>query len=229
MSDITAVVRVAHPDIVLTKTVAHDRSSTVTSVSEAGTDPTSGKFFYHIESSDFGRFEDGARQDHTIGGFERVTGTGAGTAIYSFEYTEEAKLLSPIVSTANGVVLEMENEGNAWIITVWLSERTDLAHLWDYAERHDVDIELLRVNDYASLDSTDAGLTDTQREALLVAFEAGYFEEPRGATLGEVAAELDISQPAASGLLRRGIRRLVVSSMTDGSGTDQPTTGGPLG
>jgi predicted DNA binding protein len=96
-----------------------------------------------------------------------------------------------------------------------MAERTDLAHLWEYAEQNDVDIDLLRVNEYASLGTTDAGLTDSQREALLVAFEAGYFEEPRNATLGEVAADLDISQPAASGLLRRGIKRLIVSSMMD--------------
>jgi predicted DNA binding protein len=217
MADIKAVVRVEHPDIVLTKTVAHDRSSRVRSVSEAGTDPTSGKFFYHIESSDFRRFEDGLRTDHTIGEFERVTEPRDGNAIYSFEYTDEAKILSPVISTANGVILDMENEGDAWMITVWMSERTDLAHLWDYAEQNDIEIELLRVNEYASLGHTDAGLTESQREALLVAFEAGYFEEPRNATLGEVATELDISQPAASGLLRRGIKRLIVSSMMDDS------------
>jgi predicted DNA binding protein len=39
----------------------------------------------------------------------------------------------------------------------------------------------------------------------------GYFEEPRTATLSDVAAELGISQPAAGGLLRRGVRRLVES------------------
>jgi predicted DNA binding protein len=217
MADIKAVVRVEHPDIVLTKTVTHDRSSRVKSVSEAGTDPTSGKFFYHIESSDFRRFEDGLRNDHTIGEFERVTETGDGKAIYSFEYTDEAKILSPVISTANGVILDMENEGDAWIITVWMSERADLVHLWDYAEQNDVEIELLRVNEYASLGDTDAGLTESQRDALLVAFEAGYFEEPRDATLSEVATELGISQPAASGLFRRGIKRLVVSSMLDDS------------
>ena len=217
MGDIKAVVRVEHPDIVLTKTIAHDPSSTVKSVSEAGTDPTSGKFFYHIASSDFSRFEDGVRADHTVDAFERVRETRDDRAIYRFEYTDEAKILSPIVSTANGVILDMENDGAAWIITVWMAERTGLAHLWDYAERNDVDIELLRVNEYASLGDTDAGLTDSQREALLVAFEAGYFEEPRNATLSEVAAELNISQPAASGLLRRGIERLIVSTMLDES------------
>lgn len=215
MRDITAVVRVEHPDIVLTKTVAHDRSSTVESVLEAGTDPTSGRFFYRIRSSDFHRFEDGLRSDHTIGEFERVIETGDGEAIYSFEYTDEAKVVSPIVSATNGVVLEMENDGTGWILTVWTPDRKNLAPLWNYAERNGVDIELLRVNEYASLGSTDAGLTDSQREALLVALEAGYFEDPRDATLSDVAAELDISQPAASGLLRRGIKRLVVSSLVD--------------
>jgi predicted DNA binding protein len=215
MADVKAVVRVEHPDIVLTGTVAHDGSSKVRSVSEAGTDPTSGKFFYHIESSDFRQFEAGLRNDSTVGEFERVTETGDGKAIYSFEYTDEAKLLSPVVSAANGVVLDMENDGSAWILTVWMPERTDLVQLWDYARRNDIEIDLLRVNEYDSLGDTDAGLTDSQREALLVAFEMGYFEEPRDATLGEVAADLDISQPAASGLLRRGIKRLVVSSMID--------------
>lgn len=62
---------------------------------------------------------------------------------------------------------------------------------------------------------TAAGLTDNQREALLFALEAGYFEEPRDVTLGEVATGLGISQPAASGLLRRGVKRLIVSSLID--------------
>ncbi|QCC46929.1 helix-turn-helix domain-containing protein [Halobellus limi] len=217
MTDIKAVVRVEHPDIVLTETVTHDPSSKVKSVSEAGTDPTSGKFFYHIESSDFPRFEDGLRKDRTVGEFERVIETRDEKAIYSFEYTDEAKILSPVISAANGVILDMENDGSAWTLTVWMPDRTDLVHLWDYARRNDVDIDLLRLNEYAGLGNADAGLTDSQREALLVAFESGYFEEPRDASLSEVAGDLDISQPAASGLLRRGIRRLIASSMIDDS------------
>jgi len=217
MTDIKAVVRAEHPDIVLTEAVTHDRSSKVRSVSEAGTDPTSGKFFYHIESSDFHQFEDGLRTDRTIGEFERVIETRDDEAIYSFTYTDEAKILSPVISAANGVILDMENDGSAWVLTVWMPDRTDLVHLWEYAQRNDIDIDLLRVNEYASLGNTDAGLTDSQREALLVAFETGYFEEPRNATLSEVAADLNISQPAASGLLRRGIKRLIISSLRDDS------------
>ena len=215
MSDIKAVVRVEHPDIVLTETIAYDTSSKVKPVSEAGTDPSSGRFLYHVESSDFHRFEDGLRTDHTISDFERVIETSDGKALYSFEYTDEAKTFSPVISTANGVALDMENDGSAWLITVWMPEREKLATLWNYAETNDIAIELRQVNEYASVVNTVAGLTEDQREALLVAFEAGYFEEPRDVTLTEVADKLDISQPAASGLLRRGIKRLLIASLVD--------------
>lgn len=215
MSDIKTVIRIGHPDIVLTKTVSHDRSARVTPVSEAGTDPDSGRFFYHVESADFRRFEDGLANDHTIAAFRRVIEPTDGKTIYSVEYSDDAKTISPVISEANGVVLEMENDGDAWLITVWMPHRENLGEVWDYAQTNGVDIDLQRLNEYASLGKTTAGLTENQREALLVALEAGYFEEPRDATLSAVGAELDISEPAASGLLRRGIKRLIISSLVD--------------
>ncbi len=205
MSDGNTVVRIKHPDVVLTETVAHDPTPSVRSVSEAGTDPTSGTFFHHVESSDFRQLENGLRNDHAVGEFEQVIEPRDGKALYGFGYTDEAKVFSPVISTANGVVLDMENDGNAWIFTVRMPERTNIADLWENARQHNIDNDLLRVNEYDSLGNTDAGLTDSQREALLVALEAGYLEEPRNATPGEVAAELDIPQPAAGGLFRRGI------------------------
>jgi predicted DNA binding protein len=217
MSDIKAVIRVEHPDIVLTSTVSHDHSANVMPVSEAGTDPDPGRFLYHVESSNFSRFEDGLRSDHTIAEFTRVIETTAERAIYSFEYTEKAKTFSPVISRADGVALEMENDDDAWVISLWMPDRDKLTDVWDYAQANSIDIDLRRINEYASLGKTTAGLTDTQREALLVAFEAGYFKEPREVTLSEVADTLDISKPAASGLLRRGIQRLITASLVEDS------------
>jgi predicted DNA binding protein len=47
-------------------------------------------------------------------------------------------------------------------------------------------------------------VTPAQEAALRAALEAGYFEVPRAATAGEVAAELDISKSAFLERLRRG-------------------------
>lgn len=215
MSSITAEIRVEHPDLALTETIVHDPTATVKPISEAGTDPESGNYLFTVRSSDFDDFDAGLRSDPTIADFDRVIQT-QNEAIYRFQYTGQAKLFSPIISTSGGVALKIENDGIAWIITVWMPSRDKLASLWDFASEHGIDIELLRVNEYASPGDTELALTDSQREALLVALNAGYFEEPRKANLGDVAAELGISQPAAGGLLRRGIKRLLLSTLDVG-------------
>jgi predicted DNA binding protein len=98
-------------------------------------------------------------------------------------------------------------------MSVWVPDREQLARLWAFAEDNDMDVRLQRTNEYAGPITEDADLTAAQREALLTALDAGYFEEPREVTLDEVATELDISQPAAGGLLRRGIKRLLLATV----------------
>lgn len=55
-------------------------------------------------------------------------------------------------------------------------------------------------------------LTDEQREALLVAYQCGHFNEPRDATLSELADQLVISPSSVSGRLRQGYEVLVESA-----------------
>jgi predicted DNA binding protein len=52
-------------------------------------------------------------------------------------------------------------------------------------------------------------LTDVERETLRTAVREGYFDTPRGITLGELADRFDVSKPAASKNLRRGQRKLL--------------------
>lgn len=213
MSDLTATLRVESPDLPLTKTVAADETATVRPVSGAGTAPSLGAFLFTVQSDNFDRFEAALEQDHTIDAYERVVEQGA-EAVYSFEYAPTATVFSAMVAEVNGISLDWTHDDTAWTVRVWLPDREALASLWEYATDHDIDFSLERVNDYATPDGMEPSLTQNQREAMLLALEMGYFEEPRGATLHEVADELDISQPAAGGRLRRGIRRLIVSTIT---------------
>ena len=211
MTDVTATISLESPDLALTETVAYDESAVVQPVSGSGTVPDSEAHLYTVRSADFDRFEAGLAQDHTVAAFERVVDIGTGY-VYRFEYTAEASVFSAAVASVDGVSLDWTNDGTAWTVQVWLPDRDALGTLWEHAERHDIEFTLQRVSDYAAV-GTDAGLTAAQRDALLLALELGYFEEPRAASLRDVAAELDISQPAAGGLLRRGIRRLLLSTI----------------
>lgn len=216
MSDITATLRVESPDLALTRTVEYDETAVVQPVSGAGTVTNLEAYLFTVQTDDFDRFETGLTRDHTIDSFERVVDLGP-EAVYRFEYGPEATVFSSAIAEVNGVSLDWINDDTAWIVRVWVPDREALASLWESATDHDVEVSLERVSNHSPSVESDASLTQNQHEAVLSALEMGYFEEPRGATLEEVAAELGISQPAAGGLLRRGIRRLVVSTVAGGT------------
>jgi predicted DNA binding protein len=212
MSDITATLRIKSPDLALTETVAYANTATVQPVAGVGTVPNLGAHLFTVQTDDFDRFETALDRDPTVDSYERVVNHG-GEAVYSFEYGSEATVFSTAIAEVNGISLDWTNDGTAWTVRVWLPDREALASLWEYATEYGIDFSLEQVRDYASPGETESSLTQNQREAILLALEMGYFEEPREATLTEVAAELGISQPSAGGLLRRGIKRLVVSTV----------------
>lgn len=55
------------------------------------------------------------------------------------------------------------------------------------------------------------GLTDTERETIARAMEAGYFEAPRESTVSDLAAEFDISTTGVSKNIRRGERKVLAA------------------
>ena len=85
-----------------------------------------------------------------------------------------------------------------------------------YADCTDSDIPLDVVQLYESVSpepETRFGLTDAQRELVLAAYDAGYFDVPRRTTLVELGDQLEISDSAGSQRLRRGLAALIGSTL----------------
>jgi predicted DNA binding protein len=75
----------------------------------------------------------------------------------------------------------------------------------------EVGVEVLRTGTYEREDG--APLSGRQREAVRVAWDAGYYELPRAGELADVAARLGCGTSTASDLLRRAERRLVAAAL----------------
>lgn len=68
-----------------------------------------------------------------------------------------------------------------------------------------------------STDMTDL-LTDRQWEFVTEAVERGYYDSPRGCTLVELAAALDVNQSTASGILHRAEERIIKGFVGEAAG-----------
>ncbi|MFD1632993.1 helix-turn-helix domain-containing protein [Haloplanus ruber] len=203
-----AVVEINHPDLALTPTVRETEAS-IQVVSHTATDPETGMFFFLVESDAFANFEAALDGDHTVEASTLIAEAST-TRIYRLQHTPGTKLVSPITTEMGGLMLEAKGTDTGWSVRMQLPDREALSALWEHCDGEDIDF---RIDHIYSLDEFTVdggvGLTDPQRDALLAAYEAGYFEEPRDTSLQELAETLDISPTAVGGRIRRGTSRLI--------------------
>lgn len=107
-----------------------------------------------------------------------------------------------------GVPLETPFEVRDGTVELSLTTSSErLSALGDRLDAADITFETRAVHPEAGR-SADR-LTDRQREMLVAAAEAGYYETPRMASLTEVAASMGIAKATASDLLHRAESTLV--------------------
>jgi len=164
-----------------------------------------------------GELEAALRSDRTVATVDRLSSTPSGTLYRS---THHAALPAVAVYNAaiehDALLLAATSEGDGWNVRLRIPDRNELSAFCDRCAQLDVDVSVvsIRDRDAAALED-EFGLTASQRELLALAWDRGYFSIPRDASLSELAAELDISQQAASERLRRGLWTLVSNTVCE--------------
>lgn len=111
------------------------------------------------------------------------------------------------------VVLSGIGTNDGWHFEVRGESREEIRDFRTYCQEHDIPIEITAVHALLPIQGEGYELTETQREALVVAHELGYFDSPREASLEDVAEELGITQQSVSSRLQRGHRRLIAATL----------------
>ncbi|MFB6298464.1 MAG: helix-turn-helix domain-containing protein [Salinirussus sp.] len=213
---ITARVYITHSQFRVTPTVRALRSPSLQVVSDARTDPENDVYFFLV-GNDREPFERALADDPTVADANRLSAF-EGKQLYRLTYADSALLISPTVTEVGGLTLEATAAGDGWLFAIQMPDRDALSALWNHATDLGLtwDLDEVSRRAYPEVDRS-YGLTDTQRETLLTALGQGYFDEPRQATLADVADALNISQAAAGGRLRRGMERLIQATLHDES------------
>jgi predicted DNA binding protein len=124
--------------------------------------------------------------------------------------------------TETGVMLiEAVGTNEQWTFNIRGDTRADVADFLRLCREREIPTTLTALHALTTIETvTDAALTDAQQEAIVLAYERGYFESPRQVTMEELGEELGISQQAVASRLRRGTRSILgqtLSALSDKS------------
>lgn len=112
------------------------------------------------------------------------------------------------LATTDSFTERIEVPPGGWRQSGWFAHREAFGEFRDFWQRNG-GFRLHRLTREGDPEPPGNGLTDPQREALPTAYELGYFEIPRKASLEDFAAELDISASSASERLRRAQTQVI--------------------
>ena len=113
------------------------------------------------------------------------------------------------------VILSGVGTEQGWHFEVRGETREDISDFRSNCQANDISIDITAVHELLPVQGTGYELTDAQREALVMAYDCGYFDSPRRCSLADVADEIGITQQSLSSRLRRGHRKLVAATLAN--------------
>lgn len=169
--------------------------------------------YFWVVSDDLAAFEDAASDDPSVSDLRELDVYDS-SALYRAEWTRNVEAIAFAYTNVGAIIIEAAGKAEAWELQIRFDDRRRLDEFRDYCADEDIQFALNRLYDESQPRSGAAfGLTEKQAEALLTAWERGYFEVPRQVTLAEVAEELAISKESLSKRLRRGNDALVTNAL----------------
>ena len=156
-------------------------------------------------------FERALREDEMTREVRNLEENGDGARFFRVTWERSIPTLVDAVSKVEATILEATNDDDGrWETKVLFPDREALSTFHDYCIENDFSIQLRRVyRPDNPQERAEYGVTSKQQEALEAAYDAGYFDVPRGHTLTEVADDFGISRNAFSARMRRGHRNLL--------------------
>lgn len=130
--------------------------------------------------------------------------------LFAMEWDASADPVFEKLQDLDAQLLEATGDAESWAFELRFNSHGDLSAFQEYCNDAGISLVVERIYNPTKPESGPLyGLTPKQREALLLAFEAGYYSIPRKASTNDLAAELGVSDQAVTERLRRGTHNLI--------------------
>lgn len=112
-------------------------------------------------------------------------------------------------------LISATGSSDGWTFEVRAESGNAIREFRKLCQEDGVSVVMQHYHRLVSRDTNVDNLTAPQREALLLAYERGYYRSPRQTTLKEMASELEITGQSLGSRLQRGIHRLIGSTLVE--------------
>ena len=130
---------------------------------------------------------------------------------WSLEYDD---VLSVLIET-DIPLIKATGTNEQWTFNIRGDSRSDVATFHTRCRELGIPVTLTELHALTPVETeTEEALTDKQQEALVLAYDRGYFESPREVTMEELGEELGISQQALGARLRNGIKHTLNQTLS---------------
>ena len=130
------------------------------------------------------------------------------------EWTTQIRVVLFILIEEDAMIMDATGKNGSWRFRILFPEHDAVAKTYDFCEEYDIDLEFERIYQLSdSLKRGQYGLSESQYETILHAYQEGYYHVPREVNLQELANRLGVSHQALSERVRRGHETLIANTL----------------
>ncbi|WP_435180336.1 helix-turn-helix domain-containing protein [Halorussus sp. AFM4] len=168
--------------------------------------------FVWASGGDFEAFEAALADDPSVAERSVVDAFDA-TRLYEIEWVESVADLVDEIVDQHGTILEASAAADGWFFRVRFTDQSQVEAFSDHFNDRGVSFEVQQLTRPTDPRQATFGLTENQRETLVLAQQSGYFEVPRAVSLSDLAERVGVSANSLSERLRRGTDELVRNAL----------------
>lgn len=165
--------------------------------------------FLWVTGDEFERFEQKVSTHRFVEDVFALDRVGDST-LYRVTWRRNHSDLIRGITEADGTILEGRAD-DRWHFRLRFPDHDALSRFHNFCTEQGISVHIVRT--YTETDRTESvkqfGLSQEQREAVVLGLRRGYFDTPSQVSLDELAEELGISQQATSKRIRRGTKQVL--------------------
>ena len=160
------------------------------------------------ETTDDERFESAVEASPHVAEIERLDGT-TGRTLYRVDWNGSVDGLFDAIRSHDVAIHEASTTDEEWRFRLVAADREAFVEFSAACRMEGIPVTVRQISGSNVQETVLYGLTEKQRAALLLAYESGYYDDEERVTLGELSAELGITQQSFSSRLKRGVGTLI--------------------